>query len=260
MKNIPEELRITSSLDGSEEPSLFMRADSRNPAPLIVCLHTWSSDRWNQVESVAPRAKELGCHLLLPEFRGPNLSSNPRAPEACASPQAMQDIVDAVDYVGQYGCINKARIFLLGGSGGGQMSLMMAGYRPEIWALVYASCSITDLVAWHSENRNYAPHTEACCGGPPNSPERKAEYLRRSPISYADRIARARVYIAHGKHDLAVPFTHSLNLYRRITEINPEARIYLEIFDGAHELRYNRAFSVFSRTLKTATTARVLSG
>ena len=255
-----EELCIKSSLDGSMEPSFFMRADFPNPAPLVVCLHTWSTDRWNQVDPVSPLANKLGWHVLFPEFRGPNSSSNPRAVQACASPLARQDIIDAVDHVSQSAGIDRSKIFLLGGSGGGHMALMMAAFHPERWAMVYASCSITDLTAWHGENKGYAPQIEACCGGPPDTPERKAEYLRRSPISYAEQIGQAHVYLSHGKHDGSVPYTHSLNLYRRIAEFVPQARVYLEIFDGGHEVNLDQALALFSRNLNASGTATKLSG
>ncbi len=96
------------------------------------------------------------------------------------------------------------------------MALMTAAYSPELWKAVIASCPITDLAAWHGQNKNYAPHIEACCGGPPDSPGRIEEYKKRSPVYYTEAISDARVYILHGKNDASVPFIHSLNLFNRI--------------------------------------------
>lgn len=133
-------------------------------------------------------------------------------------------------------------IFLAGGSGGANMALMAAGSRPELWKAVIASCPITDLAAWHGENKNYAPHIEACCGGPP-LPE-NPQYRNRSPLNAAEGLSRARVYILHGKSDPSVPFTHSLKLFDKICGGNPSADVYLEIFRGGHELKLNRVMEI----------------
>ena len=92
-----QELQIKSSLDGSLEPVLF-QAQENKQAPLLVGLHTWSADRFNQ-QRYWNFCEQYGWHLVLPEFRGPNLTTNPRAKEACASELAQQDILDAVDHV-----------------------------------------------------------------------------------------------------------------------------------------------------------------
>ncbi|HRV05256.1 MAG TPA: hypothetical protein P5025_09515 [Candidatus Ratteibacteria bacterium] len=48
-----EEILVTSSIDGSREPSLLWRCEEQ-PAPLLVGLHTWSADRHNQVDTFFP--------------------------------------------------------------------------------------------------------------------------------------------------------------------------------------------------------------
>ena len=50
-----KEIRIPSSLDGSLEPALFHEA-AGTKRPLLVGLHTWSHDRFNQVENMLPLA------------------------------------------------------------------------------------------------------------------------------------------------------------------------------------------------------------
>jgi len=250
-----EEILVTSSIDGSREPSLLWRCEEQ-PAPLLVGLHTWSADRHNQVDTFFPLARKHSWHLLLPEFRGPNLNTNPRATSACASTLAMQDVIDAIEMVCSMVRVDQSRIFLIGGSGGGHMALMLAGYKPALWCSVASFCGITDLKAWHSENPSYTPHIEACCGGKPD--EKSDEYAKRSPVSYAIEIAKCReVYIYHGKFDRSVPFTHGLNLFNKICSINPQAHVFLEIFDGGHDMIIEKAESQF---LKAGKTAKVISG
>jgi dipeptidyl aminopeptidase/acylaminoacyl peptidase len=89
---------------------------------------------------------------------------------------------------------------------------------------------ITDLKLWAEQNGNYRPHVFACCGGDPE------EMAKRSPVSYIDTIAKANVKIFHGKYDDCVPVSHSLELYSAINEKYPGSRVFLDIFDGGHQI------------------------
>ena len=113
------EIQVKSTLDGTLQPSLFFRPRTDAPVPLVVGLHTWSYDRFNQAENYLPLCGKYGWALLLPEFRGPNLASNPHSHDACGSLKARRDILDAVDYVLRTSAIYYDNIFLLGCSGGG---------------------------------------------------------------------------------------------------------------------------------------------
>ena len=137
------EIMIESTLDHTMQPSLFLPAPSGGKRPLLVGLHTWSCDRFNQVNRLTPWAQENDFHLILPEFRGPNLESNPQCTLACASEYAMQDIKDAVDYAVQHENADAAQVFLYGESGGGHMALMMAGHYPEVFASIAAFVPMT---------------------------------------------------------------------------------------------------------------------
>ena len=244
-----KEILVKSSIDGSLEPSLFYKAEESG-RPLIVGLHTWSFDRFNQCDNLLPMAQRLGFNLLLPEFRGPNLINNPRATEACASPLALADIKDAIDYVIENEGVDKENIFLLGLSGGGHAALMTAGYIPEYFKAVGAFVPICSLALWCEENPNYAPHVKACC-------ESEEEMKSRSPISCIDGIARANVKIFHGKFDPVVPVSQSEGLYSLIRERYPRARVFLDVFDGGHEIDLNAAEYWFMTQYKNKNVTRV---
>ena len=229
-----EELWISSTMDGSLQPSLFYRA-SKPDRPLLVVLHTWSFDRFNQEESSLPYAQKYDFNLLLPEFRGPNLPQNPHCTEACGSPLAKQDIIDAIDYVLKTEEIDAENVFLLGLSGGGHMTLLMAGLCPERFKAMAAFVPITDLSAWAAYNPNYNERVQACCSGD------AAEMAARSPMNYIDTIAKANLKIFHGKFDQVVPVAHSLNLYDALMEKHPQSRVFLDIFDGGHEIDWEQA-------------------
>lgn len=224
-----KELYIVSTIDYTEQPSLFFEASEKG-RPLLVGLHTWSFSRDNQIKNMLPYAERYDFNLLLPEFRGPNLKKNPRAREACGSKLAIGDIKDAIDYVIRECGVDGENVFLLGLSGGGHMALMMAGYYPEYFKAIGAFVPITNLLKWSEESPVYRDEIFACCGND------ESELLARSPISYIDNIARANLKIFHGKFDSVVPVTQSLELYDGIFKKHPRSRVYLDIFNGGHEI------------------------
>ncbi|MCK5811561.1 MAG: DUF2920 family protein [Clostridiales bacterium] len=227
------EIWVQSSIDHSKQPSLFYSASKKN-SPLLVILHTWSFDRYNQINDFLPYQKSTNWNMLFPEFRGPNLNSNQFGHLACGSLLAKQDIIDAIDYVKKHNDIDEEKIMLVGSSGGGHMALLMAAYRPHLFSTIIANCSVTDLSRWRNENSNYKKHVEYCLAGPP-SKHNINDYKYRSPIFHASEIAKAKVKIIHGKHDQSVPFSHSLNLYNQIIKENYKAFVTLEINELSHE-------------------------
>ena len=232
------EILVQSTIDGTMQPSLFYAASKSN-RPLLISLHTWSYDRFNQLESIVPFAEKYDFNLLLPEFRGSNLDTNEHCTLACASLHAKQDIKDAVDYVVRNFDVDADNIFMLGCSGGGHMALMMCGFCPEYFKAVGAFVPVTDLNLFAEQNEEYRRHVLACCSGS------QEEMRLRSPMTYADTIAKANMKIFHGKFDPLVPHTHSLQLYNRILQGHPTARVFLDIFDGEHELDLNAAAAWF---------------
>lgn len=251
-----KEIQVTSSLDGSPEPSLLYMPEG-GAKVLVVGLHTWSADRFNQVANFLPHCRERGWALVLPEFRGSNLDTNPRVTEACASPLARRDIVDAANWVIKNHFQERPATFLLGGSGGGHMSLMVAAREDFPWTAVSSWCPITDLAAWHGQNANYARHMVAACGGIPGASESVVkEYHERSPLNFVSALRDVRLQLAHGRHDKAVPYSHSWNLAQALIDA---PHFYPWIFDGKHELRQKPAFEFFDRSLGENASA-VLTG
>ena len=223
-----QEIIIKSTLDGENQPILFYSASKPN-RPLLVGLHTWSFDRFNQIDNMLPLAKKHDFNLLLPEFRGPNKESNPNHKKACGSKYVIQDVKDAIDYCIENKQIDRGNIFLLGASGGGQVALLVASHFPEMFVSVGAFVPVCDLVKWSNASAYYRPLIEACC-------ETTEEMIARSPVAYIDGLAKANVKIFHGKHDDIVPKSQSIELYKELMEKYPEAKTYLDIFDGSHQM------------------------
>ena len=220
--------QVKSTYDGSLQPCYFWAPEKAKTeaVPLVVGLHTWSAD-WKQTghyASVLRFAKERGWAMVGPNFRGPN-----DHPEACGGDAAVQDVVDAVNYAKEQVKIDSKRVYIIGGSGGGHLTLLMAGRHPEIWAGCAAFCPITDLARWHADSlldhpgrgKNYARMMEGACGGTPA--EKPEEYRHRSPLTWLDRAKKAGVpvYIVTGIHDGwkgSVPVGHSFRAFNALAD------------------------------------------
>lgn len=243
-----KEILVRSSLDGTLQPSLYYHPQTDRPVPLVVGFHTWSYDRFNQQETYLPLCKQYGWALLLPEFRGPNLSTNPLKYQACGSRLARQDVIDSVRDVCAESVIDKQNIFLLGCSGGGHVALLTAEDEPSLFRAVDAWCPVSDLTAWHryliETQQHYYLDMEACLGG---SPERKAkEYTVRSPVTGVEKLRNMAVSIHHGRHDDTVPYRHSADFVSKL-EATGNEYVYFDVFDGGHEQFPAHSFEWFAR-------------
>ncbi|MHC4572600.1 MAG: alpha/beta hydrolase family protein [Planctomycetota bacterium] len=216
-----KEIRYFSSADASLQPALFYAPRTTEEAvPLLVALHTWSGN-YKQRMSV-PYARwciEKRWVFIHPHFRGPNWTK-----EATGSELVVADIVSAVDYARAHAKVDADRIYLVGASGGGYTSLLMAGRAPHIWAGVSAWVPISDLRAWYHEcekaGRRYANHIVKSCGGPPGtSAEVDLEYKKRSPITYLKKAKGLPLDINAGikdGHTGSVPISHSLRAFNLV--------------------------------------------
>ena len=219
-------VHVKSSLDGTMQPCWFWAPEKAKSeaVPLVVGLHTWSPD-YKLKSNYAPAfeyARKNGWAMVGPNFRGPN-----KTPPACGGDPAVQDIVDAVNYAKSHAKIDEKRVYIIGGTGGGHMTLLMAGRHPEIWAGCVAFCPITDLVRWHADSmlkhpgrgRGYAKMMEGACGGTPA--QKPEEYRHRSPLTWLDSAAKAEVpvYIVTGIHDGwkgSVPVGHAIRAFNML--------------------------------------------
>jgi len=222
------EVTIDSTYDGTPQPAvMFLPEKTDGPVPLLVCLHSWSANyrQRGQVEAARAECVKRGWAMIHPNFRGPNLR-----PEACASPAAKQDVLDAVEFIRKKMDVDPRRIYLVGSSGGGHMALVMAAHAPELWAGVSAWVPITDLAAWHAESRRrgnrYAGMLERVCGGAPgDSPEVDEQYRMRSSLPFLAAAKGLAIDINAGIHDGhtgSVPVSHTLRAFGALAAANSQ--------------------------------------
>lgn len=119
--------RITyqTSADGTQQPAMFYKPDADEPRPLLVALHSWSSDYTQPASAIyAEWCIGNGWVFIHPNFRGRNVR-----PEATGSELVVQDVVSAVDYAKQNARVDENRIYAVGWSGGGHLALLRRGVR-----------------------------------------------------------------------------------------------------------------------------------
>lgn len=245
-----KQIQVLSSLDGTMQPSLLgvPEGASRQPTPLLIYLHSWSSDYKQDNSRWQAQAERRGWIYLHPNFRGVN-----KQPQACGSSLARQDIIDALDWVQSHHNVDKERIYLAGTSGGGHMALLMASYFPGRFSAVSAWVPISDLGDWYrfhapdGKRDHYAQMTVDCLGGPPES-EGNAPvssdvtnaYRDRSPVFHLARAGRLPIDIAAGVNDGhtgSVPVTHTLKAFNQVAAALGERMVTAE---EMRELREER--------------------
>ena len=215
-----QEIKYRSAADDTDQPALHFTPSTKEARPLLVGLHSWSSDYRQANTSYGKWAVNHDWHFIHPNFRGRN-----RTPSSMGSELAVQDILSAVSWARQQGNVDPNRIYVIGASGGGYASLLMAGRAPELWAGVSAWVPISDLVKWHAETAarklRYAGEIEAALGGHkpvPGTPAH-ADALKRSAITYMARARGVNLDINAGitdGHNGSVPISHSLEAFNAL--------------------------------------------
>lgn len=227
-----ETAAFTSPADGSEQKTLFYAPPGNEPVPLLVAFHTWSGDYRQDEAPYAEWCIARGWALLHPDLRGPA-----NRPEAAGSDVAFADLRGVLDLAKAKRPIDPERIYAIGVSGGGMMTLLAAARMPEVWAAASAWVPVTDLAAWHAESlerkNKYAREIERVCGGLPGaSPKVDDAYASRSVIK---RLSRARLPFPldintgiHDGHTGSVPVSHAILAFNAVaaeTDRVPDAAI-----------------------------------
>lgn len=215
-----ETASFTSPADGSEQKTLFYAPPGDAPVPLLVAFHTWSGDYRQDEAPYAEWCIARGWAFVHPDLRGPA-----NRPEAAGSDLACADLGGVLELAKAKRAIDPARIYAIGVSGGGMMTLLAAARMPEVWAAASAWVPVTDLAAWHTDSlarkNKYAREIERVCGGVPGaSSEVDAAYASRSVIA---RLSRARPPFPldintgiHDGHTGSVPVSHAILAFNAV--------------------------------------------
>ena len=229
------EIGTTSTIDGAEQRALFAPPAAAG-GPLLVVVHSWSDGYTQALNTpLAHWAQQVGWGYLQPDFRGRNDD-----PAATGSDLAVQDVVDAVDYAVATAGVDPGRVYVFGFSGGGMMSLLLAGRRADRFAGAVSWVPVHDLAAWYAYNRDeqpqrhYAGDILASCGGDPTVPGPAAESCAaRSPAGVLPVAAGAGVpvYLGAGIDDDVVPASDAVLAFNALAA--PQDRLGADVVAAA---------------------------
>ena len=235
-----QDIRIPSTIDEAEQRALWLAPGELQPAPLLVVVHSWSAGYLQNANiPFGVWAQRSGWAMIAPDFRGVN-----DRPEATGSDLAVQDVIDAVDYAIDQGGVDHNRVFIVGYSGGGMASLLLAGRHPDRFAGAVSFVPVYDLIDWYDyvrtnlPGRAYTRQITASCGGDPSVPGDAQQSCRhRSPEAHLSGAGDAGmpVYIAHGLDDQVVPPSYAARAFNQLAQ--PGDRLDDETVRG---LRQNR--------------------
>ena len=237
-----EVVSFTSSYDGAIQefkaqiPSGgFAECATLSPTPLVIYVHGRSSsmeEPFNGEIDVAVRNK--GWLLAAPQLHGswPGPSPSPPDPPgryAYASLESQADIIDTIQYMLDHCNLNKNRIYLYGGSMGGQTGLVTVAKYPHIFAALFDNKGPSDMADWYlidgaggDFHRDWMER-ECHIGGVRQDPnEYPFCYQRRSGISFARNYFHIPVSITHSQADTLVPIRHSFEMRDAINSYNPD--------------------------------------
>ena len=222
------EVWFRSSSDGTMQPAMFHKPGANvgnKSVPLLVGLHAWSATHKDEgLRLLGQWSARNRWALIAPYARGPNVDASPMG---VGSAIAVQDVFDAVYFASTHVNVDLSRVYVIGGSGGAYLALMLAGVAPTFWAAVSAWAPIFDLTKWYRfvakspRHHRFTDNLARALGGKPLDATWKADALARSPVSYLKRARgtlaldiNAGVMDGHGVSP--VPINHALEAFNAV--------------------------------------------
>ncbi len=214
-------VEIPSPVDGQIQKAYYYAAPSDEPQPLVVSLHTWSSD-YTQYDTLGELCRDAGYHYIHPDFRGRN-----NRYEACGSYLVVSDIDAAIDYAFARTNVDPERIYMIGSSGGGYATLLMFMRSKHPIRKFSAWVPLSDLARWHDEvsraGLKYQSDILSCTGSENGLLDRE-EAVRRSPLymdTPVEKLDNSELDIYAGVNDGTmqngvIPITHSIDFYNKV--------------------------------------------
>jgi dipeptidyl aminopeptidase/acylaminoacyl peptidase len=180
--------------------------------PMVLNVHggPWAADHWGynpEVQFLANR----GYAVLQVNYRGSTGFGKAfqHAAEREFAGRMHDDLIDAVEWAVKQGYADPARVAIYGGSYGGYATLVGVTFTPDVFAAAISYVGPSSLVTLiRSFPPYWRPFLEGSwfryVGDPgteeePNA-EVEAELLKRSPISYVDRIVTP-LMVVQGAND-----------------------------------------------------------
>ena len=215
------------SSDGLEIPAYLVlpKGVPAKNLPVIMMPHggPWSRDTWG-IDPYAQFAANRGYAVLMPNFRGSTgygkkfLDAGNRQ----WGDKMQDDITWGVKYLVEQGIADPKRVGIWGGSYGGYATLAGITFTPDLYAAAVAEVAPSNLITlleaippyWESGRATFYKRM-----GDPTTPEGKAQLMRQSPLTHAEKI-KTPLLITQGANDPRVNKRESDQIVLALRERN----------------------------------------
>ena len=145
----------------------------------------------------------------------------------------VEDMAAAHGWLVDRGIARPDKVFVMGGSYGGYLTLLAVGVRPELWAGGMADVAIADwAVMYEDESEALRGYQRVLFGGTPE--EAPDAHAKSSPITYADRI-EAPLLVIQGRNDTRCPARQMETYEETLKRLGKEISVHW--FDAGHGSR-----------------------
>lgn len=229
----PEVVTYTS-FDGMEiEALLFKAKPENNNGYTIFWPHggPQASER-KMFRAMFQSALNRGYTIFAPNFRGSTGygSSFVKLVEQDWGHGPRLDCVAGIEWLFENNVTDRGKLFLVGGSYGGYMSLLLHGRHPEYFKAVVDIFGPSDLFTFvNSVPPHWKPMMERWVGDPERDKER---FIKDSPITYLDTMTKPMLVI-QGAKDPRVVKEESDQIVAKLEEKGRDVE-YLVLEDEGH--------------------------
>ncbi len=196
------------SSDGLEIPAYLSlpRGVAPKNLPTIILPHggPWARDRWG-FDALAQFFTNRGYAVLSPNFRGSTGYGKKfvDAGNLQWGDKMQEDLTWGAKYLISQGISDPKRIGIMGASYGGYATLAGLTSTPDLYAVGVAIVAPSNLITlldaipayWESERIRFYKRM-----GDPTTPEGRAQLMRQSPLTHADKI-KTPLLVVQGAND-----------------------------------------------------------
>ena len=150
-------------------------------------------------------------------------------------PDAVRDLVDALDFLAEDGRVDTSRAAVMGGSYGGYLVNDVLGRYPDAFTAGVSFVGVSDWVRALEEASPALQASDRIEYGDINDPEMREFFRELSPITRVDRIT-APMLFQHGANDPRDPVTESDRMVLALRDRDVEVE-YLRFPDEGHSVR-----------------------
>ncbi|MFI2856509.1 S9 family peptidase [Paenibacillus sp. JSM ZJ436] len=223
-----------SSFDGMQIEALLYRAKEENKNGRTIF---WPHGGPQAAERKQFRAMfqyllARGYHIFCPNFRGSTGygSSFVKLVEQDWGEGPRKDCLAGMEWLFEQGISEREKLFVMGGSYGGYMTLLLAGRNPEYFRAAVDIVGVSNLLTFYnSVPEHWKPMMERWLGNPERDRER---FIKDSPITYLDQMTNP-LLIIQGANDPRVVKEESDQIVEALREKGRDVE-YLVFDDEGH--------------------------